>query len=48
MIMAAIANELGDDVLRRAFVGPDLERSVRPLIAMERFGAKPEARRGAP
>jgi hypothetical protein len=48
MIMAAIANELGDDVLRRAFVGPDLERSVRPLIGMERFGAKPEARRGAP
>ena len=48
MIMAAITNELGDDVLRRAFVGPDVERSIRPLIAMERFGAKPEAHRGAP
>ena len=45
--MAAIANELGDDVLRRAFVGPDVERSIRPLIAMERFGAKPKAGRGA-
>ena len=41
MIMAAIANELGDDVLRRAFVGPDVERAIRPLIAIERFGAKP-------
>ena len=41
MIMAAIANELGDDVLRRAFVGPDVEGAIRPLIAIERFGAKP-------
>jgi hypothetical protein len=41
MIMGAIANDLGDDVLRRAFVGPDVERAVRPLLAMERFGAVP-------
>ncbi len=41
MIMGAIANELGDDVLRRGFVGPDVEGAIRPLIGIERFGAKP-------
>jgi hypothetical protein len=41
MIMAAIGNELGDDVLRKAFAGPDLERALRPVIGIERFGAQP-------
>jgi hypothetical protein len=41
MIMAAIANELGDDVLRRALVGPDVEEAIRPLMTIERFEAKP-------
>ena len=41
MIMGAIANELGDDVLRRSFVGPDVDGAIRPLIEIERFGAKP-------
>ena len=39
MIMAALGNALGDDVLRRAFADRDLERAVRPVIGMEEFGA---------
>jgi hypothetical protein len=38
MVMAALANELGDDRLQR-YLAPELERSVRPLLAMERFSA---------
>jgi len=37
MVMAAIGNHLGDDVLRRAFVTPRLEGRLRPLMAIERF-----------
>jgi hypothetical protein len=40
MIMAAIGNALGDDVLRRAFATPDVERALRPVIGIERFGAR--------
>jgi hypothetical protein len=43
MIMAALGNGLGDDVLRKAFAGPDVERALRPVIGIEQFGA---ARRG--
>jgi hypothetical protein len=39
MIMAAIGNALTNDSVRRAFVGPDLERRVRPVIAVEAFSA---------
>jgi hypothetical protein len=39
MIMAALANALGDDVLRRAFAGPQEERALRPVIGIEQFGA---------
>jgi hypothetical protein len=39
MIMAALGNALGGDVLRRAFATPDLERALRPVIGVERFGA---------
>jgi hypothetical protein len=39
MIMAALGNALGGDVLRRAFATPDLEHAVRPVIGAERFGA---------
>jgi hypothetical protein len=38
MVMAALANELGDDRLQR-YLAPALERSVRPLLAMEQFTA---------
>jgi hypothetical protein len=37
MIMAALGNALGDDVLRRAFADRDLERGLRPVIGVERF-----------
>jgi hypothetical protein len=40
MIMAALGNALGDDVLRRAFADRALERSVRPVIGMERFATR--------
>ena len=39
MIMAAIGNALGDDVLRKAFASPSYERALRPVIGIEQFGA---------
>jgi hypothetical protein len=41
MVMAAIGNALGGDVLRRAFVTRATERTVRPLLGIEEFGASP-------
>ena len=41
MIMAALGNAAGDDVLRRDFAGPGLERGVRPVIGIERFNTGP-------
>jgi hypothetical protein len=42
MIMAAIANARGDDVIRRAFVGTDaLGARVRPVLAVEEFNTQP-------
>jgi hypothetical protein len=41
MIMAAIGNALEHDVLRRAFADKTLERGLRPVIGIERFGASP-------
>jgi hypothetical protein len=35
--MGAIGNRLSHDVLRRAFVTPQFERAVRPLLAAETF-----------
>jgi hypothetical protein len=37
MIMAALGNALGEDVLRRAFADRELERGLRPVIGVERF-----------
>jgi hypothetical protein len=37
MIMAALGNALGDDLLRQAFADRRLERAVRPVIEVERF-----------
>jgi hypothetical protein len=37
MIMGAIGNELARNDLKRAFVTPQFERAVRPLLARERF-----------
>ena len=41
MIMAAIGNALGKDVLRRAFATRDVERELRPVIGVEEFSASP-------
>ena len=42
MIMASLGYALADDVLRKAFAGPDLERALRPVIGIEQFGARPQ------
>jgi RTX calcium-binding nonapeptide repeat (4 copies)/Putative glucoamylase/Protein of unknown function (DUF3131) len=41
MIMAALGNALGDDVLRDAFATRDVERAVRPAVAVEEFNVQP-------
>jgi hypothetical protein len=41
IIMAAIGNALGDDMLRRAFVTEATERTVRPVIGVEEFNSDP-------
>jgi putative glucoamylase/hemolysin type calcium-binding protein/uncharacterized protein DUF3131 len=41
MVMAAIGNALERDVLREAFADRDMERSLRPVIGIEEFGASP-------
>ena len=41
MIMAALGNALGGDVLRRAFVTKATERAVRPVIGIEEFNSDP-------
>jgi hypothetical protein len=41
MVMAAIGNALDRDVLRETFADRDLERSLRPVIGLEEFGASP-------
>ena len=41
MIMAALGNALADDVMRDAFATRDLERAVRPAVAVEEFNVVP-------
>ena len=41
MIMGAIGNALGDDMLRRAFVSPGYERTLRPVMGVEEFNDDP-------
>ena len=41
MIMAALGNALGGDVLRRAFAGAAERRALQPVIGLERFTARP-------
>jgi hypothetical protein len=45
MIMAAIGNALADDVLRRAFVTPEFQQALKPVIGVEEFNAAPRDRR---
>ena len=47
MIMAAIANALADDAMRRAFCDGPFERALRPLMEQEAFTAGEDAP-GAP
>ncbi|MDG3003060.1 glucoamylase family protein [Paludisphaera mucosa] len=39
MIMAAIANELADDFMQKAFTTGPVEKAIRPLVAVEEFTA---------
>jgi Putative glucoamylase/RTX calcium-binding nonapeptide repeat (4 copies)/Protein of unknown function (DUF3131) len=41
IVMAAIGNALGGDLLRHAFVTQATERTVRPLIGLEEFNSSP-------
>jgi hypothetical protein len=41
MIMAALANALDDDMLREAFATDDVERALRPVVAVEEFNNHP-------
>jgi hypothetical protein len=41
MVMAAIGNALGNDLLREGFADRRMERSLRPVIGIEEFGASP-------
>ena len=41
MVMAALGNALGGDVLRRAFSTPDMRRSLRPVLGVEEFNVEP-------
>jgi hypothetical protein len=41
MIMAALGNALGHDVLRRAFATQDFKRALRPVIGVEEFSSSP-------
>ncbi len=43
MIMGAVGNVLGNDVIRRAFSTTAVERALRPVIGIEEFGASPVA-----
>ncbi|MEJ5945400.1 glucoamylase family protein [Pseudokineococcus basanitobsidens] len=40
MCLGALGNVLGDDVLRRAFGTPDVQRALRPVMGQEVFGAR--------
>ena len=44
MIMAAIGNALEDDMLRRAFVTPEFQNALQPVISIEQFNASPRER----
>jgi hypothetical protein len=41
MIMAAIGNALGGDVLRNAFADGDVARKIRPVLGVEEFNVQP-------
>lgn len=48
MIMAALGNELRNDRLKKYFVRGEIQRTIRPLLAIETFNAGPAADRRRP
>ena len=44
IVMAAIGNALGHDMLRKAFATREVKAALQPILAMERFGAGPRSR----
>jgi len=44
IIMAAIGNALGDDMLQRAFATPQFQAALQPVISIEQFNAGPRGR----
>ena len=43
MVMGAIGNVIGNDVVRRGFSTSAVEKALRPVIGIEEFGASPVA-----
>ncbi len=43
MIMAALGNALGGDIMRTAFATPDFRRVVRPVVGVEEYNVQPRA-----
>jgi hypothetical protein len=41
MIMAALGNALRNDSMRRYFVRGEVKRTIRPLLGIEEFNARP-------
>lgn len=48
MVLAALGNELADDLLRRLFVDDDTARILRPLLAADHFPGADSAPNGSP
>jgi hypothetical protein len=44
IVMAAIGNALGHDMLRKAFSTAEVKAALQPILALERFGAGPRSR----
>jgi hypothetical protein len=45
ILMGAIGNAIGHDILRKAFATHEIEHALKPLMAIERFGAtKPHSK----
>jgi hypothetical protein len=44
IIMAAIGNALGKDMLRRAFADRQFKQALQPVISIEQFNAGPRDR----
>jgi len=41
MIMAALGNALGNDVMRTSFATPEFKKAIRPVIGVEEFNVSP-------